>query len=240
MKRHFDDELRILKEKLFQMGLLVENAISNAMVALFQRDSAKAQEVIKGDQEINLYEIEIDELGHELIALYQPAAADLRLITMVLKITNDLERMGDQAVNIAEKALVINQEPPLKPYQDLPKMAEEARRMVRDALNAFMEKDPDKAKRILEEDDVIDRLNDKIYEDIQKILAEKPEYIQTGISLIMVSHNLERVADLATNIAEDVIYLKRGIDVRHHIRERREEAPASPPPHAGEEKGGGW
>ena len=223
MKRHFDDELRNLKEKLFQMGLLVEKAISDATAALFNRDSALAQQVIKGDQEINLCEIEIDELGHELIALYQPAAVDLRLITMVLKITNDLERMGDQAVNIAEKALVINQEPPLKPYQDLPKMAEEAGRMVRDALNAFMEKDPDKAKRILEQDDLIDRLNDQIYEDIQEILVNQPELIRPGISLIMISHNLERVADLATNIAEDVIYLKRGIDVRHHIRERRQE-----------------
>ncbi len=179
--------------------------------------------MIKNDQEINVCEIEIDEIGHELIALYQPAAVDLRLITMVLKITNDLERMGDQAVNIAEKALVINQEPPLKPYEDLPMMALEARRMVRDALNAFMESEPEKARSILERDDVIDRLNDKIYEDIQTILAKKPEHIRTGISLIMVSHNLERIADLATNVAEDVIYLKRGIDVRHHIRERREE-----------------
>ena len=223
MKRHFDDELKTLKEKLFQMGLAVEKAVASATASLFQRDSAKAQEVIKGDQEINLYEIEIDELGHELIARYQPAAVDLRLITMVLKITNDLERMGDQAVNIAEKALVINQEPPIKPYQDLPRMAEEVGKMVRNSLDAFMEKDPDKAKKILEEDDVIDRINDQIYDDVQKVLAEKPEHIRTGVSLIMVSHNLERVADLATNIAEDVIYLKRGIDVRHHIRERREE-----------------
>ena len=223
MKRHFDDELKKLKDKLFKMGLIVEKAMEKAAAALFDRDSAKAQEVIKGDQEINLYEIEIDEFGHELIALYQPAAADLRLITMVLKMTSDLERMGDQAVNIAEKALVINQEPSLKPYQDLPKMAEEVRRMVRDALNAFMEKDADKAKQILERDDIVDRLNDKIYEDIQTILAKSPEHIRTGISIIMVSHNFERVADLATNIAEDVIYLKRGIDVRHHIRERRED-----------------
>lgn len=205
------------------MGLLVEQAVENATVSLFQRDSGKAQDVIKKDQEINLYEIEIDELGHELIALYQPAAVDLRLITMVLKITNDLERMGDQAVNIAEKALVINQEPAVKPYEDLPRMADVARGMVREALNAFMEKDADKAKQILEKDDVIDRLNDKIYEDLQKLMEVKPQSIRTGVSLIMVSHNLERVADLATNIAEDVIYLKRGIDVRHHIRERREE-----------------
>jgi len=222
MKRHFDDELKKFKEKMFKMGLLVEQAIDDATTSLFQRDSEKAQSVIKKDQEINLYEIEIDELGHELIALYQPAAVDLRLITMVLKITNDLERMGDQAVNIAEKALVINQEPPLKPYEDLPRMSEVARGMVREALNAFMEKDADKAKEILEKDDVIDQLNDKVYEDVQKLMEVKPQTIRTGVSLIIVSHNLERVADLATNIAEDVIYLKRGIDVRHHIRERRE------------------
>ncbi len=223
MKRHFDDELKKLKERVFKMGLLVEKAIENATAALFDRDSAKANLVLKGDQEINLYEIEIDELGHELIALHQPAAADLRLITMALKITNDLERMGDQAVNIAEKALVINQEPPLKPYKDLPVMAKEARRMVRDALDSFIANDPDKALVILEQDDIVDHLNDKIYDEIQTILAEKPQHIRTGVSLIMVAHNLERVGDLATNIAEDVIYLKRGIDVRHHIRERREE-----------------
>lgn len=224
MERHFDNELKKLKEKVFKMGLLVEKAIENATIALFNRDSEKAQLVLKGDQEINLYEIEIDEMSHELIALHQPAAADLRLITMVLKITNDLERMGDQAVNIAEKAQVINQEPPLKPYHDLPVMAKEARRMVRDSLDAFMASDPEKAKAILERDDVIDRINDKIYEEIQNILVEKAQHIRTGVSLIMVSHNLERIADLATNIAEDVIYLKRGIDVRHHIRERREES----------------
>jgi phosphate transport system protein len=224
MQRHFDNELKKLKEKVFKMGLLVEKAIENSTTALFNRDTEKAQTVLKGDQEINLYEIEIDEMGHELIALHQPAAADLRLITMVLKITNDLERMGDQAVNIAEKVQVINQEPPLKPYQDLPVMAKEARRMVRDAMDAFMETDPDKAKAILERDDIIDRLNDKIYEEIQTILTDKAQHIRTGVSLIMVSHNLERIADLATNIAEDVIYLKRGIDVRHHIRERRPES----------------
>lgn len=222
MKRHVDEELKKLKDKLFRMGLLCEQAVEAATVALFDRDSQKAEAVIKGDQEINLYEIEIDELGHELIALYQPAAVDLRFITMVLKITNDLERMGDQAVNIAEKALIVNQEPPLKPYEDLPKMAAEVRCMVREALNAFMEKDADKAKAILEQDDVVDRLNDKIYDDVQKILETKPQSTRTGVSLIMISHNLERVADLATNIAEDVIYLTRGVDVRHHIRERRE------------------
>lgn len=223
MPRHIDEELKKLKDKLCRMGLLVEQALENATSSLFDRDSSKAQAVIKGDQEINVYEIEIDELGHELIALHQPAAVDLRLITMIIKINNDLERIGDQAVNIAEKALVINQEPPIKPYEDLPKMTAEVRRMMRDGLNAFMEQDVDKAKAILERDDIVDRLNDKIYDDIQTLMTQKPQFIRPGVSLIMVSHNLERVADLATNIAEDVIYLKRGIDVRHHIRERREE-----------------
>lgn len=223
MKRHFDDELKRLKDKLFRMGLLAEEAVARASEALMERDNKKAEAVIKADQEINLSEIEIDELGHELIALYQPAAVDLRFITMVLKITNDLERMGDQAVNIAEKAMEANQEPPLKPSVDLPRLAETSRQMVRDALNAFTEQDPVKAKQILEADDATDRLNDKIYQDLQKVIQERPETVRQSVALIMVSHNLERVADLATNIAEDVIYLTRGIDVRHHIRERREE-----------------
>ena len=225
MKRHFDDELKQLKDKLFRMGLQAEEAIAKASQALFERDSKKAEEVIKGDQEINLCEIEIDELGHELIALFQPMAVDLRFITMVLKINSDLERMGDQAVNIAEKAIEINLEPPMKPYVDLPKIAETARGMLRDALDAFMQRDAVRAKQILEKDDVMDQLNDRVYEDVQKLIREKPDTVRQGVALIMVSHNLERVADLATNIAEDVIYLSRGIDVRHHIRERREEKP---------------
>ncbi len=225
MKRHFDDELKQLKDKLFRMGLQVEEAIAKASQALFERDSKKAEAVIKGDQEINLCEIEIDEMGHELIALFQPMAVDLRFITMVLKINNDLERMGDQAVNIAEKAIDINQEPPVKLYVDLPQIAEVARGMVREALEAFMQRDAVKAKQILEKDDTIDEFNDKVYLDVQKLIREKPDMTKQGVALIMVSHNLERVADLATNIAEDVIYLSRGIDVRHHIRERREEKP---------------
>ena len=174
MKRHFDEELKRLKDKLFRMGLQAEEAVARASGALMERDSKKAEAVIKSDQEINLLEIEIDELGHELIALYQPAAVDLRFITMVLKITNDLERMGDQAVNIAEKAIEINQEPPMKPYVDFSTLTGTARQMVRDSLNAFTERDADKAKQILEADDVIDRLNDKIYQDLQKVMQEKP------------------------------------------------------------------
>lgn len=223
MKRHFDEELRRIKDKIFKMGLLVEQAIDDASYSLFHRDSAKAQEVIKRDQEINLYEIEIDELGHELIALFQPTAVDMRFIAVVLKMTSDMERMGDQAVNIAEKAMVINQEPPLKPFEDLPVMAKLTRNMVRESLDAFMHEDAARATAIMVQDDAIDALNDKIYHEIQILMQQNPQNIRTGVSLIMVAHNLERLADLATNIAEDIIYLKRGIDVRHHIRERRDE-----------------
>jgi len=223
MKRRLDDELKKIKEKVSKMGLLVEQSIDNAAASLFDHDKAKAQQVIQQDQDINLYEIEIDELGHELIARFQPTAVDLRFITMVLKMTSDLERIGDQAVNIAEKGLLINQEKPLKPYEDLPKMASQARTMVRDALDAFIERDHVKAEQILEEDDVMDHLNDQVYRDVQQIMEAQPKSVRIGVSLIMVAHNLERIGDLATNIAEDVIYLKRGVDVRHHIRERRED-----------------
>lgn len=221
MKRHFDDELKKMKEKLFRMGGLVEDAIRDASSALFDRNMEKAQQVIRKDQEINIYEIEIDELGHELIALFQPAAVDLRLITMVLKMTGDLERIGDQAVNIAEKALVINQYPPIKPSDDLPQMMENAREMVRRAMHAFVTRDVEEARQVLAMDDVVDQLNDKVYEDVQALVEKQPDAIRSGVSLIMVSHNVERIGDLATNIAEDVIYVNQGIDVRHHIRERR-------------------
>jgi len=221
MKRHFDDELKKMKEKLFRMGGLVEDAISDVSAALFERDEKKAEQVIRKDQEINIYEIEIDELGHELIALFQPAAVDLRLITMVLKMTGDLERIGDQAVNIAEQARIINQYPPIKPYEDLPHMIESAREMVRRAMHAFITRDVEEARQVLAMDDVVDQLNDKVYEDVQQAVEKRPDLIRAGVSLIMVSHNVERIGDLATNIAEDVIYVNQGIDVRHHIRERR-------------------
>jgi len=225
VKRHFEEELKQLQEKLFRMGLLVEEAIRKATEALLDRDSRRAQDVIRNDQEINLQEIEIDEMGHEFIALHQPAAADLRLITMMLKINNDLERMADQAVNIAEKAIVINQEPPFKASRALIELSQASLRIVRDALDAFIEVDPAKARDILERDDQIDDLNDRLYDELQNLMQEHPEHVRAAVSLIMISHNLERIGDLATNIAEDVIYVKRGVDVRHHIRERREDQP---------------
>lgn len=222
MLRHFDEELTQLKDKLFKMGLLVEDAIRKSIESLIKRDSKLAQQVMEGDQKINILEIEIDEFSHELIALRQPTAIDLRFITMVLKINSNLERIGDQAVNIAEKAIALNKETPLKSYLSIPKMAELAIAMVKESLDAFIARDAKKAKEICERDDELDALNDQTYSSLQEAVKKQEVEISQAVSLIMVSHNLERVGDLGTNIAEDVIYLAKGIDIRHHITERRE------------------
>lgn len=221
MQRHFDEELVQLKDKLFKMGLLVEEAIRKSVQSLIQRDSKQAEQVVEGDQKINILEIEIDEFGHELIALRQPTAVDLRLITMVLKINSDLERMGDQAVNIAEKAIVLNREAPLKSYMTIPRMADLAISTVKESLDAFVEKNAERAKALCERDDELDDLNDQLYNEMQEAMKNCALEVSQAVSLIMVGHNLERIGDLATNIAEDVIYLAKGIDIRHHIAERR-------------------
>ena len=221
MLRHFDEELTQLKDKLFKMGLLAEEALRKAIDSLVKRDAKLAQEVIDGDQKINILEIGIDEFGHELIALRQPTAVDLRFITMVLKINSDLERAGDQAVNIAEKAIALNRETPPKSLMDIPNMAELAISMVKESLDSFVERDAVKAKSICERDDELDTLNDKMYAQLQDAMKKQTIEITQAVSLIMVAHNLERIGDLATNIAEDVIYLAKGIDIRHHITERR-------------------
>ena len=222
MQRHFDEELGQLKDKLFKMGLLVEEAIRKSIASLIKRDSKQAQEVIEQDQKINILEIEIDEFSHELIALRQPTAVDLRFITMVLKINSNLERIGDQAVNIAEKAISLNKETPLKSYFSIPKMADIAISMVKESLDAFVTRDAQKAKQICERDDELDGLNDQTYNSLQEAMKKNEVEIPHAVSLIMVSHNLERIGDLGTNIAEDVIYLAKGIDIRYHITERRE------------------
>lgn len=222
MQRHFDAELKTLKEKLLKMGVLVQEAVSKSVEALTKRDSKLAQQVMEQDQRINILEIEIDEFGHELIALRQPAAVDLRFITMVLKINSDLERIGDQAVNIAEKAIAMNLEAPVKYPGSIQKMSEVAISMVKEALDSFLKGDAAQAKAICERDDEIDELNDQAYRELQEVMKREPDHIPQELSLIMVAHNLERIGDLATNVAEDTIYVAKGIDIRHHITERRE------------------
>jgi phosphate transport system protein len=217
MQRHFHEELETLKQTLLAMGGLVEDQIRRVLRALLERDSELAQEVIERDREVNSYDVEVDEKCVELLALHQPAASDLRFITTAMKIVTDLERIGDQAVNIGQRVLELNREPQLKPYIDLPRMAERAQRMVKESLDAFVARDTELARRVCGEDDVVDALKEQIFRELLTFMMEDPKTIPRAIRLILISRFLERVADHATNIAEMVIYMVESKMVRHTL-----------------------
>lgn len=217
MERHFHEEFKALKQRLVQMGLLVEAAIEKAVDALFNRSVELANKIYEDERVINQMEIEIDEKGHNLLALAQPLAGDLRLITMILKINTDLERMGDHAVNIAEKSFEAIKNPGLEIEFYIREIAVQTQKMLRDSLDCFMKEDSELARCVLWSDDQVDLLNDRLYSDIGELMQKKPAVVRAAISVIMIGHNLERIADLANNIAENVIYLKQGREVRHHI-----------------------
>ena len=217
MQRHFHEELEALKQTLLAMGGLVEDQIRRVMKALLERDDVMAQEVVERDRQVNTYDVEVDEQCVSLLALYQPAAGDLRFITTAMKIVTDLERMGDQAVNIAQRVLELNREPQLKPYIDLPRMAESAQRMVKESLDAFVARDTDLARRVCAEDAPVDALNHQIFRELLTFMMEDPKTIPRAIRLILIARFLERVADHATNIAEMVIYMVDSKMVRHTL-----------------------
>jgi phosphate transport system protein len=217
MQRHFHEELDGLKQTLLAMGGLVEDQIRSAVAALLDRDGAVAAHVIEEDRRVNAYDVEIDETCVELLALHQPAAGDLRFITTAMKIVTDLERIGDQAVNIAQRALELNAEPQLKPYIDLPRMAERAQRMVRESLDAFVARDTQLARRVCAEDAEVDALKEQIFRELLTFMMADPTTIPRAIRLILISRFLERVADHATNIAEMVVYLVDSKMVRHTL-----------------------
>jgi phosphate transport system protein len=217
MQRHIDLELAELKEELLRMATLAEAAIGLSIKALVSRDAQMARRVIDSDDAINALEIEIDERCLRVMALYQPEAKDLRLLAMALKINNDLERMGDQAVNIAERTLELLQEPLLKPLIDIPRMAEVAQRMVKDSLDAFVRQDVELARSVCRRDDEVDRYDDQIFRELLTYMMEDPRAITRAVNLILVSRHLERIADHATNIAEDVVYLAQGRTIKHHV-----------------------
>jgi phosphate transport system protein len=217
MQRHFHEELDALKQTLLAMGGLVEDQIRRVMTALIERDGEVAQEVIDRDAQVNAYDIEVDEKCVELLALNQPAAGDLRFITTAMKIVTDLERIGDQAVNIAQRALELNREPQLKPYIDLPRMSEKAQRMVKESLDAFVTRDTDLARRVCAEDAEVDALKEQIFRELLTFMMEDARTIPRAIRLILISRFLERVADHATNIAEMVIYMVESKMVRHTL-----------------------
>jgi phosphate transport system protein len=216
MHTQLEDELETLKEQILLMGGKVEEAIRHSMKSLTDRDSKLAEQVIQRDRKIDDLQIEVDEHCHKMLALYQPTAGDMRFITSTMKINSDLERMGDLAVNIAERAITLNEEEPLKPYIDLPRMSEVARDMVHQALDSLVSGNVGAAKRVCERDDEVDHLNDQIFRELISYMLEDRENITRSMELILVARHLERIADHATNVAEDVIYLVEGRDIRHH------------------------
>lgn len=220
MQRHFDEELEKLKEKILKMSSLVEKAIHLSIKALVDRESELAQQIIKSDDQVNMLEIEIDEFSLKLLALRQPQAGDLRLITSIMKINNDLERIGDLAVNISERTMELLKFPIVKPLIDIPRMAEIAQGMVKDSLDAFVNRDSKLARSVCERDDKVDNLNDHILRELLTYMLQDPKTIERAVDLILVGRNLERIADHATNICEDVIYIVDGKTIKHHIEER--------------------
>ncbi len=211
----FDEELLRLKEKVLMMGSMVENAIKDSVRALVDRDNDLAQSIIEKDHQINMFDIQIDEECIRLIALMQPKASDLRFITTAMKITTDLERMGDLAVNIAHRALQLNEEPLLKPYIDVPRMREIAQGMTRDALDAFVKGDKKLAMDVIMRDDEIDDLRNEVQNELILFMVKDPTTVTRAMKISFVAQNLERIADHATNIAEMAIYLAAGKMIRH-------------------------
>lgn len=217
-RHHFEEELQVLKQRLLNMGALVEERVHQAVLALIERRLDVAEQVAHGDGVVNALQIEIDDRALKLLALQQPMAGDLRLITSAMKINADLERIGDQAVNIAETVQRLIPQPPLKPLIDIPRMAEIAQRMTHDSLDAFVKKDPHLARDVLQRDDDVDQLKDQVFRVLLTYMMADPGTIERALGLILISRNLERIADHATNIAEDVIFLVEARDVRHHHR----------------------
>ena len=215
--RHFQEELELLQERLLAMGGLAEEHVRESVRSLTSRDPALVERVLNGDEPINDLHIEIDDRCFKLLALHQPMAADLRAIVAAVKINTDLERVGDLAVNIAEAAKRYLQHAPVKPLIDIPRMADIAQAMLRDALDAFVRRDVAMAEAVIGEDDRLDALKTQIFRELLTYMLSDPQTIEPSLDLILVSRHLERIGDHATNIAEDVIFMVSARDVRHHI-----------------------
>ncbi len=223
MTTHFQQELNGLKESLLKMAGLAEQAIRNAVEALVERNTPLAEKTIAEDEKINAMELLIDEGCLRLLALHQPLAADLRFITSAMRINTELERIGDQAVNIAERVISLNQEPQLKPYIDIPRMAQITQSMVKDVLDSFVNGDTKLARSVCERDDQVDALNDQVFRELLTYMISDPKTITRSVHLIIVSRCLERIADHTTNIAEGVIFMVKALVIKHHADAKEEE-----------------
>jgi len=211
-----EEEINKLKKMLFEMASSAEEMIAKSIKALQENNMILAEDVIKSDERLNNMEIDIDNQCIRILALYHPEAQDLRTVTMIMKINNDLERIGDHAVNIAEKTLYLADKPPVKPLIDIPKMADRAIEMLQQSLDSFVNKDPKLAIQVCKKDDEVDALEPQIVRELITYMISDPKTIDRSLSLILIARELERVADLATNIAEDTYYLASGKILKHH------------------------
>ncbi len=217
MERKFDEELKELSGMLIKMGSLAQTMIHKSIKALVDRDKVLLSEVYQLEESVNYMHVEIDDFCLKLLALRQPQAGDLRMITAAIKINTDLERLGDQAVNIAQRTESLLERPAIKPLVDIPRESTIAQKMVNDSLDAFIKKDVTLAEDVLTRDDTIDDINNQVFRELLTYMMSDHSTIPTAIDLIFVSKNLERIADHATNIAEDVIFMAIGKDIRHHL-----------------------
>jgi phosphate transport system protein len=219
--RHFEQELEQLKGKLLEMSALVEAAVQRSVAAVAQKDRSAAEQVLRDEARINQLEMEIDEFAINLLATQQPLAADLRLVVAALKINTDLERMGDLSVSIAQRAVSLLSEPVITPMVDIRHMSSLVESMVRKSLDAFVANDADMARSVLASDDAVDSLRTASYHELVSFMEKDPRNIPQALDLIGITRSLERIADHSTNIAEDVLFLVKGIDVRHHAEARQ-------------------
>jgi phosphate transport system protein len=219
--RHFEQELEQLKGKLLEMSALVEAAVQRSVAAVTQKDRSAAEQVLRDEARINALEMEIDEFAINLLATQQHLAADLRLVVAALKINTDLERMGDLSASIAQRAVSLLSEPVIQPMVDLRHISSLVESMVRKSLDAFVANDADMARSVLASDDAVDSLRTASYHELISFMEKDPRNIPQALDLIGITRSLERIADHSTNIAEDVLFLVKGIDVRHHAEARQ-------------------
>jgi phosphate transport system protein len=215
MTRHFDQDLAALKQKLLTMASHAESALANGIKALVDRNDKMARQVIDDDSIIDQLEIEIDEMSIALLALQGPIASDLRLIAVAMKISHDLERVGDEATTVARRTIELSQEPQLKPYVDIPRMANLAMEMMDQGLDAFVNHNSEKARGVIPRDKEVDAINRQLHRELVSFMIEKPATITRCLNLMVISKSIERIADHAKNIAEEVVYLYEGRDIRH-------------------------
>jgi phosphate transport system protein len=215
MQRHFDQDLAGLKETLLTMASHAESAVSRALKALVERDEALATQVQADDSVLDRFEMELDEICIDLLALKAPVASDLRLITVAMKISQNLERVGDEATKVARRVLELIREAPLKPYVDLPRMCQLATDMLKDSLDAFVNGNTAKAEAIILRDEQVDALNKQLHSELINLMLKDPQTITRSLNLMVISKSLERIADHATNIAEEVVFLFEARDIRH-------------------------